>query len=215
MIGGSPCQGFSRIGKQLNFNDDRSKLFFVYVEILHHIKEVNPNIKFLLENVCMKPEYIKVINEALGVIPIKLNSGKIAAANRNRLYWANFRISPLNAKDITFDDIYCYSDEWLPPEYITRTSKWKCFKNPVKSAIIYGQNKKVPCLLARGYNRDSSATVLIRDGDKYRYLTDLEAERCMTLPENYTAGVPSKERSKCIGNGWTVDVIAHIFKGLK
>lgn len=65
LIGGSPCQGFSFAGKQLNFDDPRSKLFFVYADILNHIKKHNPNIKFLLENVKMKKEYQDVITETL------------------------------------------------------------------------------------------------------------------------------------------------------
>jgi len=65
LIGGSPCQGFSFAGKQLAFDDPRSKLFFVYVDILNHIKALNPNVKFLLENVRMKKEYLDVITKEL------------------------------------------------------------------------------------------------------------------------------------------------------
>lgn len=56
LIGGSPCQGFSSSGKELNFKDPRSKLFFEYNDILNHIKSINPEVKFLLENVKMKKE---------------------------------------------------------------------------------------------------------------------------------------------------------------
>ncbi len=87
--GGSPCQGFSFAGKQLNFEDSRSKLFFVFVDILNHIKEVNPNVKFLLENVRMKQEYQDVISEKLGIKPIKINSALVSAQNRVRFYWTN------------------------------------------------------------------------------------------------------------------------------
>jgi len=65
LIGGSPCQGFSFAGKQLAFDDPRSKLFFVYVDILNRIRAVNPNVKFMLENVKMKKEYLDVITEYL------------------------------------------------------------------------------------------------------------------------------------------------------
>ena len=67
LIGGSPCQGFSFAGKQLAFDDPRSKLFFVYVDILNHIRSLNPDVKFLLENVKMKKEHLAVITEQLGV----------------------------------------------------------------------------------------------------------------------------------------------------
>ena len=89
LIGGSPCQGFSFAGKQLNFEDPRSKLFFVYVEILNYIRSVNPNVKFLLENVKMKKEYEAIISEQLGVQPVEINSNLVSAQNRKRLYWTN------------------------------------------------------------------------------------------------------------------------------
>ena len=89
LIGGSPCQGFSFAGNQLNFDDPRSKLFFVYVDILNYIRSVNPNVKFLLENVKMKKEYEAVISEHLGVKPIEINSNLVSAQNRKRLYWTN------------------------------------------------------------------------------------------------------------------------------
>lgn len=85
LIGGSPCQGFSFAGKQLNFNDARSKLFFEYVRLL---KECRPKY-FLLENVMMKQEYQNVISELLGVSPIMINSNLVSAQNRKRLYWTN------------------------------------------------------------------------------------------------------------------------------
>lgn len=87
--GGSPCQGFSFAGKQLNFDDPRSKLFFEFVDILNHIKKHNPNVKFLLENVRMKKEYQNVISEQLGVQPVMINSALVSAQNRVRLYWTN------------------------------------------------------------------------------------------------------------------------------
>lgn len=89
LIGGSPCQGFSICGKQLNFDDPRSKLFFEYVDILNEIKKANPNVKFLLENVKMKKEYENVITEYMGVEPIAIDSALVSAQRRKRLYWTN------------------------------------------------------------------------------------------------------------------------------
>lgn len=85
LIGGSPCQGFSIAGKQLNFDDPRSKLFFEFVRLL---KECKPKY-FLLENVKMKKEYQDVITDNLGVEPIEINSNLVSAQNRRRLYWTN------------------------------------------------------------------------------------------------------------------------------
>lgn len=91
LIGGSPCQGFSFAGKQLNFDDPRSALFFEYVRILKEVREKNPNVKFLLENVRMKKECERVISEILGIRPVVINSALVSAQNRVRLYWSNIR----------------------------------------------------------------------------------------------------------------------------
>ena len=85
LIGGSPCQGFSFSGKQLNFKDERSALFFEFVRIL---KKCKPKY-FLLENVKMKKEYQDIISKYLGVEPIEINSSLVSAQNRKRLYWTN------------------------------------------------------------------------------------------------------------------------------
>jgi site-specific DNA-cytosine methylase len=85
LMGGSPCQGFSFAGKQLNFEDPRSKLFFEFVRLK---EETNPTY-FLLENVKMKREYQDVISSYLGVKPIEINSELVSAQHRRRLYWTN------------------------------------------------------------------------------------------------------------------------------
>ena len=105
IIGGSPCTGFSMAGKGLNFNDPQSKLFFEFVRLL---KECQPKY-FLLENVKMKKEYQDVISKYLGVEPIEINSARVSAQNRKRLYWANFPIEQpedkeVLLKDVAFDD---------------------------------------------------------------------------------------------------------------
>jgi len=89
LCGGSPCQGFSFAGKQLNFNDPRSALFFEFVRIWNEIKAINPNAKFFLENVVMKQEYQDIISGLLGVKPVMVNSALVSAQNRKRLYWTN------------------------------------------------------------------------------------------------------------------------------
>lgn len=216
LIGGSPCQGFSFAGKLLNFNDERSKLFFVYVDILKHIRKFNPNIKFLLENVKMKKEYQDVISDYLCVEPVRINSNLVAAARRDRLYWANFEITIPEPKNITFDDICLYGDDWLSEEYLNKVRKWKAQQDPFKNVTYIGKKQQLPCLTARGYNQSHSGMILISDynGNKYRYLSNGEAELAMTLPYGYTKGISDRERARCIGNAWTVDIITHIFNCL-
>ena len=101
---GSPCQGFSFAGKKLAFNDPRSKLFFVFVDILNHIKSLNPNVIFLLENVKMKSEHEDVITGYCGMPPIRIDSKLVSAQSRKRLYWTNIA----NESDgILGDNVYC------------------------------------------------------------------------------------------------------------
>lgn len=89
VIAGSPCQGFSFAGKQLNFNDPRSALFFEFVRIWKACVRRNPDCKFLLENVQMKSVYSDVITDCVGVGYVKINSALVCAQNRRRLYWTN------------------------------------------------------------------------------------------------------------------------------
>lgn len=214
LIGGSPCQGFSFAGKLLNFNDERSKLFFVYVDILNHIKSVNPNVKFLLENVKMKADYQNVISGYLGVEPMRINSALVSAARRDRLYWVNFDVDMPEDRGITFDDINGNTTDWLSNTYIDKVSKWKAQQDPLKNVTYIGTKAKLPCLTARGYNQSHSGMILISDGTRYRYLTNNEAELAMTLPIDYTKCISDRERARCLGNGWTAEVIVHILKHL-
>ena len=102
VIGGSPCQGFSFAGKQLNFEDPRSALFFEFVRL---VKELKPKY-FLLENVKMKKEYQNVITQYMGVEPIEINSALVSAQNRRRLYWTNIpNIEQPEDKGIVLKDI--------------------------------------------------------------------------------------------------------------
>ncbi len=89
LMGGSPCQGFSIMGDRLNFDDPRSGLIMEYFRILEELKEKNPDIKFLLENVSMDKECEIEISRRLGVLPVKINSALLSAQNRKRIYWTN------------------------------------------------------------------------------------------------------------------------------
>lgn len=99
LIGGSPCQGFSFAGKQLAFDDPRSKLFFEFVRLKN---ECNPTY-FMLENVKMKKEFELIISKYMGVAPIEINSALLSAQNRVRLYWTNIANEPFGL----FGDMQC------------------------------------------------------------------------------------------------------------
>lgn len=92
LLAGSPCQGFSLAGKMLGHDDPRSRLYWVFLDILHHVQKLNPNVKYLLENVRMRPADEVRINESLGIRPVVINSALVSAQNRVRLYWSNIQM---------------------------------------------------------------------------------------------------------------------------
>jgi DNA-cytosine methyltransferase len=209
LIGGSPCQGFSFAGKQLNFEDPRSKLFFEYVRLL---KELKPKY-FLLENVKMKKESQDIISKYLGVEPIEICSSLVSAQSRKRLYWTN--------KGTTKNNLFMKKQGIEQPK-----DKGIKIKDVIGTYcdIVINQGKeakkininKGSCLLARDYKGfgNQGQTGVRVEGGLWRKLTPSECERLQTVPDNYTEGVSNTQRYKMLGNGWTVDVICHIFKNL-
>lgn len=212
LIGGSPCQGFSRAGKGLNFNDPRSKLFFEYVKILNYLKNRNPNVLFLLENVNMKKEWEDVITEYLQVKPIMINSNLVSAQNRKRLYWTNIpNIEQPKDKYIFPKDII---ENWTPNQHASACNVKREFKFKDKFSTITATYWKG----IRGAGRPAVSTkegLFDEDRSAHRMLSPIEAERLQTLPDDYTEGICKTQRYKCIGNGWTVNVIVHIFKSIE
>ena len=307
LMGGSPCQGFSFAGKQLNFDDPRSKLFFDFIRI----RDLLQPKYVLLENVRMKKESEDVITEYMGFPPQAKNSADVSAQNRNRLYWfgklnpytnkwEQIPIPPTEDKGIVIKDIL----EDLPfheiPNYLSNTwcgkrrgdmvksvddpkancltaSMWKgqiptFVKKPIQVGTannikgydiikrVYSPSGKSPTLttmqgghrqpkvaIGRLVNRrlDASGTrkdnqlelpfttqLEVSNSEKsnclttvqkdnvvvqqelYRKLTPLECERLQTVPDNYTNHVSNTQRYKMLGNGWTVDVICHLFSYL-
>ena len=216
LIGGSPCQGFSFAGKQLNFEDERSKLFFEYVRLL---KECKPKY-FLLENVKMKKEYEQVISDLLGVEPILINSSVVSAGSRPRLYWTNIPYTEINKKEISLNDIlidgYSNRDKshCIDANY-GRGTNLRRYLYRGSRQVIFTDKEFMKKLLDNKPSIEECNTIGNENKDKWRKLLPIECERVQTVPDNYTEGVPDFWRYHMIGNGWTVDVIAHIFKGLK
>lgn len=221
IIGGSPCQGFSFAGKQLNFEDERSKLFFTFVDILKHYKPKY----FLLENVVMKKEYANIISDILNVKPIKINSSLVSAQNRKRLYWTNIEqvLEPEN-KGIVFNDIIdgeINEDFIIPEKYIPelKADINKKHDKPYRlggyckqgqGQRVYSIMGKSVCLSALGGGWGAK-TGLYFDKGIIRKPTRYELEKLQTVDTGYTSSVNYSQAAKMLGNGWTVDVIVHIF----
>jgi len=315
LIGGSPCQGFSFAGKQLNFDDPRSALFFEFVRLWEEVKTANPNAKFLLENVNMKREYLRVISEYLGVFPVRINSNLVSAQNRDRWYWTNIRTKETGLFSELWSDIPQPKDsgillrDVLQPEsevdqkyflsgkmlkYLKvreeRYSKPNIRNDKGKASCIMpssegkqGGDMNVICVAMRGRNPENSSDrtkgaptqqrlepktdgktncltsvskdnlimtknyvqwdisgkgyksqqdrAFYEDGKhgalpaaraenkngvltndlKLRRLTPIECARLQTIPDWYRWIVSDTQIYKMLGNGWTVDVIKHIF----
>jgi len=330
LIGGSPCQGFSFAGKQLNFDDPRSQLFFEYIRLL---KALKPKY-FMLENVKMSKQSQQIITDYLGVEPIEINSNLVSAQNRRRLYWTNIPVDGLpEDKGIVLADIledgytdrdksYCLDASYYKGGgasnvrlYFEKSRRQIVFgsgMNVLGTATdikgresirrVYGVDGKAPTLLAttggntqpkigvkgarivnrrldedgtrkdydkniepvarlelrkddksgclttvqkdsvlafpkilqraRGYNKgglkaldgktptistsawEHNNHLTLDEGTTWRKLTPVECERLQTVPDGYTDYVSNTQRYKMLGNGWTVDVVKHIFKGL-
>jgi len=216
LIGGSPCQGFSNAGAGLAFDDPRSVLFFTYVEILNHIRKFNHNVKFLMENVKMKKDWLDIISTFLGVHPVFINSALVSAQNRQRYYWVNWNFDQPEDLQITWGDIrehnvenaMYYSEkafDWIKKHGERKGKTLRIWKNSEKCQMIEKSHHKK-------YSSQRFFGVLDKNG--LRYVTPVECERAQTVPDNYTSCVSDTHRYQMLGNGWTVNVIANVFKGL-
>lgn len=227
LIGGSPCQNMSTLGDRKGLKGDKSKLFY---EFARAIKEVQPKY-FLLENNANMPKAAKQeINDILGVKPIEINSSSFVPQNRNRLYWVGQRQIDGTYKTVeilvedkrtkTIEDIIVDEHNFIElvpfvkkkiPLFIEKYGYLPKMFNPYNLAEI---KDVAPCLTTQNSQTRSNTVIIQKDG-KYIMLNSLEWERLQGLPDNYTIGFSENIRKSAIGNGWTVDVIAHIFKSLK
>ena len=245
LIGGSPCQGFSRAGLCLNFDDPRSKLFFEYVRILNEIRNVNPDVKFILENVEMKKEWIEIINDHLGVEGYLINSKLLSAHNRPRMYWTNIDFKkPIDDAGVKLLDIL---EDVDTTGFINHNGilfdpriREDCrnLVTVVNGEVRISQATKLGYAVAEngdGISLDfptsktrrgrviksksscltTSSEPLVYVNGVIRWLTITEKERLQTLPDGYTEGVSYGARVEALGNGWTAKVITWILEGLK
>ena len=209
---GSPCQDFSILkanGKGLE--GDKSKLFYEYLRLL---KEIKPKY-FLLENVKMKKESEKQLNEYLGVEGLHINSSLVSYQNRPRIYWTNIpNVKAPIDKHIDFQDYIGKFEEDLEQYKVKRTPSREKMWNNGQGRNSFGtcDNKtyatKINCLTRKQDRSPNSG--LIELDDFCRYLTRRELEQAQTVPLGYTDCVSYNQAQDLLGDGWTVDVIAHI-----
>lgn len=231
LIGGSPCTNWScsknhtaKVKKEMFINEGIGwELFKEYVRAL---KEAKPKY-FLYENNYRMPQNImENITLELGVDPIMIDSATVSAQRRKRLYWTNIpNVTQPEDKGLTLKDVFIYDANLIKhDERIAETAVFT--PNYVKYDLLhkghYSQAYRLYYLDGKSptiprCRTETKCNILLDKSDvtTYKIISPIEAERLQTLPDNYTLGVPKTRRFEAIGNGWTVDVIAHILKGIK
>jgi DNA-cytosine methyltransferase len=184
IVAGSPCQGFSFAGKQLAFDDPRSKLFFIFVEILNHTKKLNPNVKFLLENVRMKKEHLRIMSEYVGIFPCDINSNLVSAQKRFRYYWTNIRTKKVGLFDELYTDIPQPKDRGILLKDILETNVADKYFLSDKM-INYFQNK------AANFN---NGKVNIRDKDE-KATTITASSSSISISDNFVLDTALKMKA--------------------
>jgi DNA-cytosine methyltransferase len=237
LIGGSPCQSFSRSGDGSGF-DGSSKLFWEYVRVLREVQEKKPGVKFLLENVVMKKEWEQIITDELGVEPILIDSSLVSAQKRQRLYWTNIEgITQPKDKNITIKDITDQNEDWdiniveMPSDFLWFDDcEWRV-KNATKKGYLTVKNfdcinldfpnsktrrGRVAKQKSNTLNTSCNQGIFI-DG-RIKRLSARECGKLQTFTDNEIDKLKSvmtdNQIKHALGNGWTVDVIAHIFKNI-
>lgn len=218
LIGGSPCQDFSIANKERKgLNGDKSSLFFEFLRIWNEVKKVNPNAKFLLENVVMDDVSYNTLSHIMGVFPVDINSNLVSAAHRQRSYWTNI--------GSFYTDLYGMKYSTIPPP----KDKKIYLKDVIESGYV--NQLKHTCLNTRSggwrspeslklRNETTGMITLIYDNPQCEYngnertAFQTEMEMLQTVPIGYTSKLDKSKAGDLLGDGWTVDVIAHIFKFL-
>ena len=238
LIGGSPCTDLSiiRVGQQEEregLEGAKSGLFYRYVEILKHLKSVNPNVKFLLENNFGMPQRDEdIITNLMGVSPIMLDAADFSAQTRKRLFWTNIPNveQPKSKSELVIKDIVEPADDvdskyWYNYEYTFNGED----KNPICTLHIncFKMGKRVSNLNSKCYTltcvNGGYTHKKVHQAGRNRKMTPLEYERCQSLPDNYTKfgmkdgkviKMSDTPRYNACGNGWNANVIKHILKNI-
>jgi len=208
LIGGSPCQSISNLGNGEGL-EGKSGLFWHYVRLL---QEVNPA-WFLLENVQGNKKALEQISKEMKVQPTEFNSNLVSAQNRKRLYWTNIPFTLPSGRNILLKDILDTPSE--EHKITLARLRWLLSdkgQHTVHKGYAAIDPLRANCLTARS-DASWNCNYVTRNGELTKLSTS-EYEKLQTIPVGYTATARTSERYKMLGNGWTVDVIAHILRGI-
>lgn len=210
ILAGSPCQDFSRANLvRKGLEGQKSSLFYEFYRILN---ECNPKY-YLLENVVMPKDEYHYISHLMKTYPVRINSSKVSAQMRDRLYWTNIgdewrdlfgmrycEIPQPIDQNIKFKDI-------LDDGYVTKDKAFCLLEGesrPHKSNKRRFRRWKTCGFVNIVFEKENLSPF------SNRFLSRNEMERLQTVPLNYTKSVTRNQAASCLGDGWTVDVISHI-----
>jgi site-specific DNA-cytosine methylase len=214
VLSGSPCQDLSAAGKRAGINGKKSSLFFTFVDILNHIKELNPNVLFLQENVGSASKLdVGIMSRALGVYPVRINSSLLTAQLRDRYYWSNIR----TRQDGMFGDIVTdipqpkdkviLLKDIITSGYVDR-DKSLCLIERYIGAVP----KNEPAIQKFLNNRiDFGSYTVVLENNLLRPFNKVEMCRLQGFPDDYCDILDDRKAGSLLGDGWTLPIIEWIF----
>jgi DNA (cytosine-5)-methyltransferase 3A len=220
VLSGSPCQDLSAAGKRAGINGKKSSLFFIFVEILEHIKSLNPNVLFLQENVGSASKLdVGVMSRCLGVYPVRINSLLVTAQLRDRYYWTNIKTK----QDGMFGDIVTDIPQPKDKNVLLKDILTSGFNKRKKSnCLTEGLIEKNTCkdIFTDNWQkylkkRPPSMVILIEENDLVRLPNKIEMCRLQGFPDNYCDILTTSKAGSLLGDGWTLPIIEHIFSFIK
>ena len=217
VLSGSPCQDLSSSGKRGGINAENSGLFWVFIEILEHIKSLNSKVLFLQENVgSARKKDIGIMSRALGLYPTRINSSLLTAQLRDRYYWSNIRTKKSMFDIIT--DIPAPKDKGIKLQDIltdgfTKRQKSKTLLERRSFCYIDEFSNNAQRFLK---TREKFGVIVINlDNGLLRTVNKVEMCRLQGFPDDYCNIVNIDKSQSLLGDGWTLPIIEHIFTFIK
>ena len=218
VLSGSPCQDLSIAGKRKGLKGERSSLFFVFVDILNHIKKLNPKVLFLQENVGSAPKKdVGIMSRALGVYPVRINSSLVTAQLRDRYYWTNIRTAPDGIFGDIITDIPDPKDrkillkDIIESGEVTRDKSVALLERTGEASTFKDmKGEKAQRYLNIRANKYGFITI-VKENNYYRLFNQNELEVLQGFPKGHTEILSYNNASSLLGDGWTLPIIEHIF----
>jgi site-specific DNA-cytosine methylase len=218
VLSGSPCQDLSAAGKRAGINGKKSSLFFTFVDILNHIKSLNPKVLFLQENVGSASKLdVGIMSRALGVYPVRINSSLVTAQLRDRYYWSNIRTKEDGMFGDIVTDIPQPKDRGILLRDIITSGdvvrvKSLCLIERYIGAVPKSEEAIQKFLINRV---DFGSYTVVKENNLLRPFNKIEMCRLQGFNDNYCDILSTAKAGSLLGDGWTLPIIEHIFKFIK